>query len=432
MTMRINLANRGKTVLTTAAAAIMLSGLLALPAQAQQIIQKIEALVNDEVISAFDVLQRMGLVVAASGGVNTEQELMRLQQQVLRTLVDERLQLQEAAEFEVEIPEEEIDEAYSRIAISFNQTAENFEAFLGQYGASKITLVNQLYAEFSWQTLVRGRLGQQISVTDEEVEAEIARIESNTGNYEYRVSEIYLIVGRPSDDARVKATTEGLLKQLREGGAAFNLVARQFSEAASAARGGDLGWLSADQMQPAIAEVITNLELLLVSGPVRTPGGYRILALTDRRRVLSLDPLDTLLDIHQVLMAFTQETTQETADAWIAKATAESLKVKSCDDIETLAAALESETFGPLAEVPIRGLTPDLRGLLRSLEDGTPSQPVVSQDGVRIFFVCGRREPEITPPDFDEIYGRLQEQRISMVARRYLRDLRRDSIVDYR
>ena len=84
MTMRINLANRGKTVLTTAAAAIILSsGLLTLPAQAQQVIQKIEALVNDEVISAFDVLQRMGLVVAASGGVNTEQELMRLQQQVL-------------------------------------------------------------------------------------------------------------------------------------------------------------------------------------------------------------------------------------------------------------------------------------------------------------------------------------------------------------
>ncbi len=418
--------------LATGLAAVVLMNLCAVPAAAQHVIQKIEALVNDEVISAFDVVQRMGLVVAATGGISSEQELARLQKQVLRTLVDERLQLQEAAEYEVEVPEEELDDAYSRIAQSFNQTAESFEEFLAQFGATKGTLLLQLNAEFSWQMLVRGRLAQQIGVTDEEVDAEIARMESNTGKYEYKVSEIYLIVGSPSDDARIKAIIEELAKQIKKGGANFRLVSRQFSEASSAARGGDLGWLSADQMQPAVAEVVTNLDVQEVSGPVRTPGGYRLLALTDRRRILSLDPLDTLVDIRQIMFVFNEETTQEKADLWVARAVKESPMAKSCDDIEALANALEITTFGKLAEISLRNLTPELRQLLNAHEDGTPTEPVASQDGIRIFFVCGRREPEIGLPSFDEIYAQLQEQRLSMVARRYLRDLRRDSIVDYR
>lgn len=431
MTKTKNREKRGAGVLAAGLAAAVLISLCAVPAEAQQVIQKIEALVNDEVISAFDVLQRMGLVVAASGGVSTEEELARLQQRVLRTLVDERLQLQEAAEYEVEVPDDQIDDAYSRIAQSFNQTAENFEEFLSQFGATKTTLLIQLNAEFAWQMLVRGRLGQQIGVTDEEVDAEIARMKRNTGKYEYKVSEIYLIVSLPSDDARVKATIEQLAKQIKEG-AAFKLVSRQFSEAASAARGGDLGWLSAEQMQPAVAEVITDLDVLAVSDPLRTPGGYRLLALTDRRRILSLDPLDTLLDIHHVMFTFTPETTQEMADGWIAKAAVESPKVKSCDDIETLGKAMGVETFGRLSEIPLRALTPELREVLNSVEEGSPTQPIASQDGIRIFFVCGRRVPEIGPPSFDEIFMQLQEQRLSMVSRRYLRDLRRDSIVDYR
>lgn len=402
------------------------------PAPAQQVVQKIEALVNDQVISALDVRQRLGLVVAASGGVSTEEELIRLQEQVLRTLVDESLQLQEAAEFEVEVPEDQIIEAYDRIAVSFNQSPDNFEDFLAQFGATKDTLIRQLQAEFAWQTLVRGRLGQQIGVTDEEVEAEITRMQQNVGKYEYKVSEIYMIVGSPSDEPRVKASIEGLANQLKEGGAPFPLVARQFSEAASAARGGDLGWLSEDQMQPQVAEVVTELDVGEISEPVRTPGGFRILALTDRRRILSLDPLDTLVDLHQIMFPFTEETTQETADAWIAKAIEEAPSAQSCDEIGDLAKRLETETFGRLAEIPLRSLSPELRELIGAVEDGHATRPIASQDGIRLFFVCGRREPEIGPPSFDEVYAQLQEQRLAMVSRRYLRDLRRDSIVDYR
>lgn len=121
----------------------------------QEILQKIEALVNDEVISAYDLQQRLGLVVAATGGVRNQEELLRLREQVLSSMVDEKLQLQEAAEFEVEVSQAEIDDAYIRVAVNFNQSPESFEGFLGQYGSSKNSLTSQLRAEFAWQTLVR-------------------------------------------------------------------------------------------------------------------------------------------------------------------------------------------------------------------------------------------------------------------------------------
>ena len=80
----------------------------------------------------------------------------------------------------------------------------------------------------------------------------------------------------------------------------------------------------------------------------------------------------------------------------------------------------------------LRDLGPALAGRLEPLAEGVPSQPLAAQDGIRIFFVCGREQPDIQPPDFDTVYSRLQEQRLTMMARRYLRDLRRDAIVDYR
>lgn len=398
----------------------------------QEILQKIEALVNDEVISAYDLQQRMGLVVAATGGVRNQEELMRLRDQVLSSMVDEKLQLQEAAEFEVEVSEEEIDDAYFRVSSNFNQTPENFEKFLTQYGSSKFSLTEQLRAEFAWQTLVRGRLGSQVSISDEDVESSIAQMKANTGKYEYRLSEIYLILDSPNRTEIVKQQASRLIKQVADG-AQFTVVARQFSESATAARGGDLGWVAEGQMAPAVEAVVQKLALLEISEPIATPGGVYVMQLRDRRRILSADPLDVQLEIIQVVFPFNKETTQEVIDAWVAQTDALRPTVTSCEQATAFAEQLpEGTVYSKVGLISLRDLGPALAAKLGPLAEGVPSQPLAAQDGIRIFFVCGREQPDIQPPDFDTVYSRLQEQRLTMMARRYLRDLRRDAIVDYR
>lgn len=267
-----------------------------------EILLRIEALVNDEVISAFDLQQRMGLVVAATGGVRDQEELMRMREQVLNSMVDEKLQIQEAATFELVVEDADLEDAYQRVATNFNQTPQGFEAFLAQFGSSKRSLLGQLRAEFVWQELVRGRLGSQVSISDEDVEQTIADMEANKGKFEYRLSEIYMIVDVPSRDDFVRQRAQRLVKQLRDG-AVFASVARQFSESATAARGGDLGWMSESQMTASIGTAVAKMDLLSISDPIRSAGGYYIVQMRDRRKILSVDALDKELEIYQIAYA---------------------------------------------------------------------------------------------------------------------------------
>lgn len=409
----------------------LLIALASVPANPQQLVlQRIEALVNDEVISALDLNQRLSFIIAATGGVANQEELERMEEQILRNMVDERLQLQEGAQFEVEVPDNQLEDAFGRISQGYSQAPDQFEQTLVQMGSSKNTLISQLRAEFTWQILVDGRWGSQVEISDEDVEEFIARMKRNTGKYEYRVSEIYLIVDQPRFDQTVRGTAQGLVDQVR-GGANFAEMARQFSAAATAARGGELGWVSEGTMIPTVEESVASMDLNEVSDPISTPGGYYVLLVTDRRRILSADPLDTELHLKQVYLAFDESTTQEGVEDWLVRANENLPDYQSCESAEPFASFMSAQV-ADAGFIAIRDFAPEMRQILIDLSVGQSSTAVGSDDGIRVFFVCGKREPEIKPPDFDEVFNQLTEQRLAMIARRYLRDLRRDAIIDYR
>ncbi|RMD90891.1 MAG: hypothetical protein D6807_00815, partial [Alphaproteobacteria bacterium] len=119
--------------------------------QAQQdglvVPQRIVALVNDEPISAYDVVQRLRLTIASIGGVRDQQQFARLQEQVVRNMVDDKLKLQEAKNFELVISDEEANDAFSRQAESLGQTPEEFEQTLLRMGVAKESYLEQMKAE---------------------------------------------------------------------------------------------------------------------------------------------------------------------------------------------------------------------------------------------------------------------------------------------
>lgn len=400
-------------------------------AQSQVIIQKIEALVNDEIISGFDLQQRISLIVAASGAPPTDEELERLGEQVLRSMVDERLQLQEAAEFEVEIEDAQLEDAFNNISRNFQQTPEEFELFLLNSGSSKRALFEQLRAEFAWQAIVEGRLGGQISISDEEVDQRIQRIIDNTGKYEYRVAEIYLIVDNPTRRLQVRETADRLYEQL-ERGTQFFILAQQFSETSTASSGGDMGWVSEDQFSRELGDVVSQMSVGSYTIPVFSGTGYHILNLLDRRRILSIDPMDVEIELHNMYYPFDEQTTQEGAEAWLDKAETIIPGMNSCEQIPDIAGQLDITEFGLAGNVPLRQLNPQIKDLVINLEIGHSTEPVISGDGIRFFFVCSKTVPEIIQPNFNQVFAQLESERLALMARRYLRDLRRDSIVDYK
>ncbi len=393
--------------------------------------QRIVVLVNDEPISAYDVMQRLRLTIASIGGIDDEEQLVRLQEQVVRNMVDDKLKLQEAAEFDLIISNEEADVAFARQAASFNQTPQQFEEYLARLGITKQAYLDQMKPEIAWGELVNGRLGRFATVAQEEVEQEIARIEASAGQPQYNLSEIYFLIDNPSREDDVRQTAERIAEQIRDG-ANFAAFAQQFSQSSTAASGGDMGWVTPEQLSPVLAEQLTTLKVGEISEPIRLAGGYYLLQVKDRRRVLEADPLDAVLDIHQIFLPVTAETSEERQTAFFDDLDALRPEITGCSDIPSLAAKLGVQEAGPLGRLSLRDLPPGLRTILEELDIGVPSRPTRMEDGFRVFFICDRTMPDVSLPQFDDVIDQLERQKLAMMARRYLRDLRRDAIVDYR
>lgn len=401
------------------------------PTHAQQALNAIEVLVNDEPISSFDINQRLRLVIALSGGVSSEEEFNQVREQVIQAMIDERLQLQEAAEYELVIPEDNLEDVFSRRAQGVGQTAEQFEQALAQIGTSKKTMVAQMNAEIAWSELVRGRLGQLVNVADEEVESYIERQKKNRGKSEYRVREIVLLNNNTRQSAAVESNAKQLVARIRDG-ADFQEIAKQLSASPTAAQGGSLGWIPESDLTPTQLEAIKGLGSNSISDPIKTPGGYLIMELVDQRRVLTVDPIDDLVDLRQLWLP--------TPDAAIPAKRAQfeqyiesirSTKLDCSALTEHVSASGANERI-QLGQFQIRTLTGVARKAIVDLQPGDISVPVDTGDGLRSFIVCEREAAEVQEPNFDEILNQLEQQRLSMMARRYLRDLRRKAIVDYR
>lgn len=393
-------------------------------------VRKASAIVNGSIITDLDVEHRLSLVVAASGGRISPEERNRLRVQVLRNLIDERLQVLEAKEHEVTVEDAEVQSAFARVARNFNQTPEQFAKFLKQQGSSDDTLKEQIRAELAWTRLLRRRVAPFVTIGDEEVDAVIKRLEASKGQEEYRVSELFL-TATSENEAAVRNTAERILDQVRKG-ASFVAYARQFSEASTAAVGGDLGYVMAEQLPAPLQEAVKNLKVGEISEPIRVPGGFSLILLADKRKVLGPDPLDAVLTIKQVIVPLKSGSPEAELRRTIDRLAAEAAKGGGCGRAEAMAQALGGRVDTPEPQ-PLRAFPQGLHPHLERLQVGEATRPFGTEEDARVVVLCGRDDAkEAKLPSYDEIYAQLNEERMSRMARRYLRDLRRDAIIDYR
>lgn len=394
--------------------------------------RKATAIVNGDVITDTDVEQRLNLVVAANGGKIDTDEKGRLRLQVLRNLIDEKLQIQEAVSHDVKIVEGDVDTAYNRVATNFKMTPIAFADFLKRAGSSPSSIKGQIKGELAWSRLLRRRVEPLVAVGDDEVQAVIARLNAAKGKDEFHVGEIFLSA-TPETASQVMQDAGRIVGQIR-GGASFVAYARQFSEASTAGLGGDLGWVRAEQLNDAVAPVVKGLKTGEITDPVRVPGGIAIMALIDKRQVLAADPNNAVLSLKQISLPIGAEVTKEQGDAIVKNFRAKTQAMGGCGRAEIVAKEIGGEVAINDA-IKIKDLPAPLQNLMKQLSIGETTPPFgSSKDGLRVLVLCGRDDAPDTAkaPSFDEVYAQMNEERVNMRARRYLRDLRRDAIVDYR
>lgn len=391
----------------------------------------IAAVVNDEVISRYDLDQRVGLVMATAGIPPTPENVNRIQSQVLRGLVDERLQLQEARRLEIEVTEEEISEALERIAARNDMTPEDIEEYLSDSDVSILTLRTQLVSDLAWNKVVSRRFGPLVQIGDDEISEVISRLEADANKPTYLVSEVLLTFDNPSQEAEILDGASRLVEQLRQG-APFPAVAQQFSQSSSAATGGDIGWVQAGQLQPTLTAALEGMQIGAISDPIRSVNGVYILQLRSKKEGLGPDPMRSQLQLAKIVFPLAPTAPDSEVRRLAGQAQQFVREFKSCARLDEMSNLLQGANVSPPRNVAAGQLQPELRQAVMSREAGDVLPPVRSPEGIELLAICDRKDDQGGLPTRDSIEDNLFAQQLSMMARRHLRDLRRDAVVETR
>ena len=401
----------------------------------------VAATVNGSVISNYDLDQRLALFVATSGVQLTAENLPQIRAQVLRTLEDEMIELQEAGKHRVAVTNTEVDKAVQNIAADNKLTVAQLLGTFAQAGVTAATFAQQVSSQIIWQKLVAVRYSPDLQVTDQQLDEAMNQLKQGADKPQFLLSEIYVAVDRPEDDTAVHASAEQFARQIMQG-ARFQTIAGQFSQSPSAADGGDIGWVVQGQLADELDRAILELRPGQIAGPIRAEGGYYVLQLRDRREpagtklaeappASNADPNAPVpLDRFLIPLPPTPDATVKTRAMNLA-ANVEK-EVRSCADLSNIASQLQGTVYQRLGSMNPKDLDPDLRDALAKTGPGEIVTPFFSPAGLELIMRCDVAPSKLGVfelPSREELRQQLIAQKVSLYAKSYLRDLRQSAIL---
>lgn len=410
------------------ALALLLAASVVTPLQAQDQ-QRIVALVNDDVISLRDVAERAQIIMATTRLPDTPEIRRAVRDQALRSLIDERLQLQEAKRRNITAVQADVDSAIANIERQMNIPPGRFEEYAARSGVDPAAAVNQIRSELTWNRMIRARVGAQITITEQEIDEAVAKLRNSAGQTEDLISEILVPVDSPDQEEPQRQLAQRIIDQVKAG-ASFPALARQFSRGTTAAAGGDVGWVQRGTLAEEVDAVVAKLNKGELSEPIRTVGGWDIVALRDRRRIAMPGIEDTKVTLKQLLLPLAANATQADADAAIAKARSARGSIRGCDDVETVAQQIEATGSGSLGTLRLGDLPESFRTAVASLNINETSEPVRASRAVHLFTLCAKEDA--SGINRQDVRQNLLVRRAELMAQRYIRELRRDATIEFR
>lgn len=399
-----------------------------------ELVEGVAAIVNDEIISSYDLRQRMLLLLVTSGVQPTQENIGAIEKEALRSLVDERIELQEIRSVEkkqkdlhLQPTAKEVDGEVADMAKESGLKSEQLFATLRSAGVEPQTLRDQIAVQMAWRHYMGGRFGQNIHIGDEQVQAAEARLLAAAEKPQYLVSEIFIDSSRVGGDAQAMDGARQLEAQIRQG-APFPSVARQFSSLPTAANGGDAGWLVSSEIDPALEPVLAAMRPGQLSEPIPTGKGVYILMLRDKKAGTGA----TLVDLRQAAVRLAPDAPPTEVAA--AQSKLETLKAafEGCKTFDAAAAKVPGVSEGDLGETDLTELKPSFREVVETLKVGQIGGPVRTDAGLHLIALCGRHLSGAKAPTHDDLENRLYGEQLSMVARRFLRDLHNSATIESR
>jgi len=401
--------------------------------RANPLSESVAAVVNDDVISSYDLMQRMRLLMVTSGMQPTQENLPQLEQEALRSLIDEHVQMQElrrvekAQKITIISTDKEIDEQIEDIAKGNNMTGAQLTQQLAAQGVGIDTWRAQIRADSSWQSWIGGRYGSRLRIGDDQIKAFERRQADAAAKPQYQVSEVFIDAVRVGGMETALNGAKQLVTQIQQG-APFPAVARQFSAASTAANGGDAGWVGPGEMPPEVDAALEQLRPGQLSAPIPVRDGVYIIYLREKRSGAKA----ALVDLKQVALALPKDASADQVDAANKTLLALKPQIANCETLEATAGKVAGVVAGDLGEAEVTDLAPAFQAAATSLKVGQISDPIRTDAGLHLIAVCGKRQSGAAAPTHDQIENRLRGQQLALISKRYLRDLRNSATIETR
>jgi len=382
----------------------------------------IAAVVNDDVITTYDLRQRSLFMMATQGIEPTDESKRQILAQAMRNLVDEKLQIQESRKYDQTISQEAVANGVQNIISRNGISVDEFAGRLAAAGISISTLQDQVRAEIAWQRIIGGLYGSRIRISDGQIDETLTRVSANADKPSYRVAEIY-IEATPDIGGMNGAMqgAEAMIEQLGQG-VRFQILAQQFSSAPSAAKGGDIGWIREGELREEVNTVLMQMEKGQVSKPVPVPGGVYVVALADKK----ISTSETFYNLSQINYKISDQSELPAAKIALKAASA---AAKSCDTLAQDVKDIEGVATSDMGEIKSADLTEDIINILSATNVGEVSTPMATGSSLISVMVCDRTVRGSGIPSRDEVENRLLSQQEAQASRRHLRNLRRKATI---
>ena len=424
-----------KKLLATA----VLTGALLCGAVHAQAIDRIAAVVNEDVIlqSELDRATRNVLTQYA----NRQDQLPPrdvLERQVLERLIMVRLQVADATQRGIRVSDEEVDAAINSVAQQNGMTLDQLRQQIAADGGSFTDFRNSLRDELLIQRFRQNFAQSRVSVSDAEVDAALASQEAS-GGLQYHLAHILVALpesATPEQIATGQQKIDGIKALIDKGEMDFAAAAVRYSDSQNALEGGDLGWRSLNEIPTSFAATISSMQPGQVIGPTRGPSGFQLLKLVETRDASQGAPsMVTQYHARHILVR-----PDEDKDEAAAKAEIDTLRarIEGGADFAEIATAESDDKASAARGGDLGWFTQDQYGAefgaqVAGLQDGQVSQPFKSQAGWHIVQRVATRQTNVTDENRrGQVRELIGQRKLEEEWTRFLREMRGEAYVDIR
>lgn len=392
----------------------------------------IVAVVNDNVISSYDLEERIKLILTTTGRKITQQQLAQARNQILQGMIEENLKLQEAARYSILVSPDEMLAAVGALEKQQGKAAGSLKHFIESANLSYDSFAKQMRSQVAWRKFLARKVQRDINISDEEVTRAQQRLARGKAIPELRIASILLPPQEGYTDQELMGVGQDIRSQLEQGADASTLLAAYDTRLKM--EFAPVRWMPESRLAPDLLEALGQLKDGEIAAPLATPLGVQVVRLLERRTLRSVPEKNAEVAIKQIILRLDNNSLDAEIDSKMQIAREIARYPGSC--MEAGIAGLQQ--FDGLNidvnyyRTTMASMSPEIRMMIQPLPVTGITQPFASDNGIHLLMLCERISVPAPLPDKDKVRAMLADEKLQLESEKHLRKLKREAFIDIR